>query len=371
MAVVYFNGFETGDLNQFVTSGSGLAVSTSFVRSGAYSLKCTPNAGTEFNVSAGINTPQAYLRFGLYIDSHSAPGADHGDPVFTWRDLASSALIGYVSLAARTNGTYDLTLVNSIGSTSSGTFAISAGSYHLCEFKVVISATVGILELKVDGSVALTLSGQNTGTSNVNQLNVVSLQTGSTDYDRYLDDLLIRNDAYPGNGKIIARQGKAGAPNADAWTKTAGQTAAQVWSETPFSAANEAHSTSASQAQTMLVADVGTGTDAIGASDTINACSTVAIMKEIGSGTTRTYSIRRRVSASNTDTAKTLTASDACYNDGIWTATRTALQSAEIGGVRGTGTGKHVQIEDCWLMVDYTPFVPGQPTIYYARQRVQ
>lgn len=65
--------------------------------------------------------------------------------------------------------------------------------------------------------------------------------------------------------------------------------------------------------------------------------------------------IRRRVNGVDTDTIKTLTTTDAYYNDGIWTATRTHLGSAEIGGVRVNGTVDNIQIEDIWLQTAYTP----------------
>ena len=59
-------------------------------------------------------------------------------------------------------------------------------------------------------------------------------------------------------------------------------------------------------------------------------------------------------SSIDTDTTKTLTTSDAYYDDGVWTDTLTNINAAEIGGVKSGGAGgQSMQIEDCWLMVDY------------------
>lgn len=370
MAVRFFTGYETGDASQLAAAlPAGATIDTGIKRTGSYSLKCPSTAAaSEIQIVAGLNTATLFSRFSVYI-AHNAFHASLGVDFYACilRGTADTNL-GYVLIRSNPAGYYEVFIVNGVGGTNVSCGQLSTAVQHLFEFKYTVSATVGILELKIDGFIVGTLSSQNTGTENIDRFRHYvgnSLNDGVNYFTAYYDDLLLDDAAYPGNGRSIARQGKAGTPNADAWTKTSSQTAAQVWSETPFSATNEAHSTAASQAQTMLVADVGAGTDPITDGSIINACSVGAIMKEISSGTTRTYSIRRRVGGANTDTAKVLTASDAYYNDGIWTASRADLQAAEIGGVRGTGTGKHMQIEDCWLFVDYSP-----PVTDFFRRRV-
>lgn len=68
-----------------------------------------------------------------------------------------------------------------------------------------------------------------------------------------------------------------------------------------------------------------------------------------------TYKIRRRVNGADTDTAKTLTTTDAYYDDGIWTTTLTNLQSMEFGAFRDAGGDHNMQVEDVYLLVDSTP----------------
>jgi hypothetical protein len=220
-----------------------------------------------------------------------------------------------------------------------------------------------------------TLTAQNTGTSNIRNIdmggNLFSMQSGYS--DTYVDDVSVEDAAYPSDGRCIARQGKSGAPTNNAWTKSSGADAYALWSDTPFSAASNCKSTT-NTAQTMLVADVGAGVDAVGASDTINACRVMGVAKfDSTSSALSFYRMRRRVSAANTDedvTGSVTSTTDAFVQGSIFTATRSELQAAEIGGVVGTGGGtrKQLQFEDLWMMVDYTPAAGGNPWLHYAQQ---
>lgn len=346
MSVLYFAGAETGGLLELQEQKAQYSAQGTIKRTGAYAYKASSASPVSAIVVSGLNTSTLYVRFGLYIDHKSTPGSDDGGNV--WQFLTNVAGgIATISVRSLSNGTHDINLVSLVNTShSTGFVAITAGAWHLIEAKVSVSPTAGILELKVDEVfVGSQVSNANTGSTNIDLGVMVTGPDGGLYYEPYWDDLQIRDDAYPGNGKIIARQGKVGSPNADTWTKTSSQTAAQVWSETPYSATNEAHSTDQSQAQTMLAGDVGAGTDPISSGYTINACKVAVIAKEIlAASGTPTYSIRRRVNATDTDTAKALTTSDAYYDDGIWTDTLANLQAAEIGAVRGSGVDTIVPV---------------------------
>lgn len=363
MAVRYFTGFETGDASEIASLQTGMSIQGTTKRTGSYALKCT--TGGEGEYVNGLNASTVFVRFALFIEDVSTPGTTQAGYPLILR-TAADGLLATLQLLHGTDGGRTIQIQNQVGGTVNigSAFAVVAGQQYVCEVKCVISATVGILELKVDGSVVQSGTGLNTGSTNVDKVRPSQMDTGGfTNF--YIDDVLVDDAAYPGNGKCIARQGKAGAPNADAWTKSSGTSAAALWSDTPFNATSECHSTAQNQAQTMLVADVGAGTDPIGSGDTINACRVFGIGKLRAGTNKRTYSVRRRINATNTDesvTALQSTAGDAPFYSSIFTTTLALLQSAEIGGLRGatTSNSQEWQIEDMWLMVDYTPSVGRQ-----------
>ena len=414
--------------------------------------------------------------------------------------------------------------------------ALPLDTWFVIEIRYKKSATVGILEVRKDGTVVATGSNLNTGTVNiVNHYYYGPSNANSLAATVYYADGSISDSAYPGTGQSILRKGKSGTPNYNAWTKQGGGTIDAEWLDIPFSATNNARSSAASQAQTILAADAAAGTNPVGASDTINACKIAAIIKRLtttpspttqtrnptsdvsftgtwtgtagsrfqnvddypdagnpitdgltcsangeglfgfsaftvpagatsisvqvlyhdfkngsqgsaigarircndttgrdasthnpgngnaniasrsdnyatnpksgaawtvndvnGVGTNGltafgwnssdsspsntvsgiqlqvtytpavadgTYKLRRRLNGSDTDTAKTLTTTDAWYDDGIWTDTLAHLSSMEFGGFRDSGGDHNVQIEDIWLLVDYTPVVAITVTV--------
>lgn len=276
---------------------------------------------------------------------------------------------------ASSSGTLNLRLINNITASQVGSdFAISPSTVNLIEVKLVISATVGVLELKVNGVVAATGSGLNTGATNVDEvrLNGAAITNGSG--LTQLDHFILRDDAYPGPGYSIARQGVAGTPTYDAWTKNGAATAALCWSETPFSATKNCSNIGLGNAQTMLVGSFNSagsapeGSGLISSIDTINAGKTAMIAKSTVSGN---LSIRRRVAGSDTDTVKAITTADAYYDDGIWTPTFTNLTAGttEIGAV-DTVAAVTDTVEDMWLIVDYTQGPQGGlPRIRHPARR--
>jgi len=233
------------------------------------------------------------------------------------------------------------------------------------EMKVVVSATVGILELRINGVAVETHTGLNTGTDPILRLVFGIGEAGSATPDAnqtfYQDDIRFDDAAYPGLGQIIGRQVKAGTPTYNAWTKTGGATIDGVWSETPYSATLGAVSAGAGQAQTGLVADVAAGVNPIGSGDIVNACRVCCVANRESAGAAYSfYRLRRRVSAADTDTDMSFASLDTnLFHAGpIFTTTRTALQTAEMGAVVGTGGGgrEDLTIHDIWMMVDYTPW---------------
>jgi hypothetical protein len=368
MAITAFCGLETGDGSELSAAlQTTYTVQSSIKRTGSYALKTDCASYAEQPIFSGLAATTLYLSFKHYFEDVSTPGSDKFGAVIVLR-TAGGVAIASIQQFHTSSGGYALTVRNEVSGTNHGTnYFVSAGQWYTLQLNTVISATVGVVELKIDSLTTLTLSAQNTGTTAINDVRAanVSSSPSSGFHNQYFDDWAVATSGYPGDQRVIARQGKSGAPTYNAWTKSSGTDAYALWSDTPFSAATECHSTAQNQAQTMLLADVGAGTDAIGASDTINGCRVVGIGKLRAGTNKRTYSVRRRIGGVDTDesvTAQQSTAGDAIFQGSIFTTTRANLQSGEIGGLRGatTSNSQEWQIEDMWMMVAYTPVAAGQ-----------
>lgn len=356
MAIVFFTGFETGDQREFPIQGSTNSADSGTFYTGAYSLKIpAEGSGTSFaNTNPVMNSASAYTRHHMRYTVTANPAAQLDMLVFLTY-TGADALQLFVRISAA--GALTLVLKNGVGGAEIGTFGISGSTWYLVETKTVISATVGILEVKVDGVVAITASNLNTGVANVTTVIVSNFNgsPGTLTANYFVDDLIVSDSGYIGQGGCLARQGKAGSPTYDAWTKNGAATAALCWSDTPFSAATNCTSSVSGDAQTMLTASfsstqAGHGTEVITSSDGINACK-VAFIAKVASGSSQ--SIRRRLGGSDTDTAKTLTTSDVYYDSGVFSASLTDINASEIGSVKGANATL-TTVEDAWFMVDYT-----------------
>ena len=363
MACVFLSGFETGDTSEWAaTSGTTSVVTTDVITGGRSGKVTSAGSASSFRSTTGFNLATAYARCRMLIHVTTNPASDQTQRILLAFLNSSVAVIASARLKVTTAGALFIHAANQVGGGgSTADYAVPADQELLLELRVTVSATVGVLELKIDGEVKETLTGLNTATNNVNAL-WCQVLVGSGSVDVYYDDVYVDDAGYPGAGRCLARQGAAGAPTYDAWTKTGLSTAALCWSETPFSATNNCNSGgTAAAAQTMLVSpfsatEAGKGTETIAAGDTINACRQLVVAKVSNTSSAPTFNIRRRVNGADTDVAATLTTGDVLYRGAFFTTTPTLLETAEIGAARGTsGSSRTVTVEDTWLMVDYTP----------------
>lgn len=252
-------------------------------------------------------------------------------------------------------------------STTSGTASFNTGQWYRIEMALDLTAA-GVVKVWVDGALDINVTHSNdvsaTTTGSFRLFGVVAPN------ELFFDDIRIDTGgvAAIGAGQIIARQGKTGTPTYDTWTKTGLATAALCWSETPFSATNNCNSAVSAAKQTMLVekfsiTQSGHGTQVVGASDTVNACKVALIAKTVSGDATG--QILRRINGTDTGTVFTDTASDVYYDDGFWTTTVANLDLLEAGLIHGNNT-RVTQVEDVWVIVDYTPGVATLPagTVY-------
>jgi len=360
-AVVWFAGAETGDLSEFTQfdSGSNHFTVTTPVRTGGYAMRLVP-AGSNpgFAISKkGLNLATAYTRVAFQHSNTLPTSLDH----IIFEPLNGSQA-NTLRLWMKTDGTtyFNFNAARATSIIASGSTILTGGTWYVLEVKWVNSATVGGVELKINGTVEFSSFGTNTsGQGNFDQFIYGADDAGGGAGNFYYDDLAISDSGYIGIGRSIARQGTSGTPTYDAWTKVgvgcSGSSIDNCWSNTPFSTTTSATDTVLNDAQTMLVAPFnatqsGHGTEVIAPQDVINGCKAAFVGKVALSSA---VSIRRRIGGSDTDTSKTLTTSDAYYDDGIWTTTTANLNTAEVGAVHGSGVNL-ATVEDAWILCDFT-----------------
>ncbi len=337
-------GAETGSVSEAKTNTGTPAVSQATVRSGAYSLKTN---GSNVSFLALPNyTAQSSVYARAYINFAALPSANN--PIM--QAFAGSNAVS--TLMLNTDGKLTIKNGGSSGVTlGTSTVALSAGTWYRIDLKTVVSATAGIIELRIDGSVAVSSSNINTGTSNITG---VGYGPRSASQDIFWDDIIEDGGAYPEEGIIIARQATTGAPTYNAWNKTGSD---PYWADTPASTANQATSaTGSNNAQTKLIASFsstqsGHGEEILTSGATIYAF-VVRYYQGSTTGPSGTYWMRQRIGGVNTDTAVTLTSGNS-YQEGPYSsATLTGLNSMEAGG-NSTTSGAQTQytIADLWVMV--------------------
>lgn len=366
MAYKFLSGCETGDLSEWSSTVGTVSVQTSTVLTGGFSGKVTSaGAISSLRSVTGLALTTGYARCRMRVYVTTNPTTTQNDKAaFYFLDSANNP-IGGVRLGVTTTGEVSAHLFSGPNQIETASVTILADTTYLVEIKAVVSATVGSVEWKLDGVAQEALTNQNTGTADINVLRCqATFSSGSIDI--YYDDVVVDDAAYPGAGKILCRQGVAGTPTYDAWTKTGLSTAALCWSESPFSGTNNCNlAGTAAGAQTMLVApfsstQTGKGSETIASGDTINACQQGIIAKVNSTTSPPVFSIRRRINGADTDLAQVLTTADVYYRGDMFTTTTTLLDSAEIGAHRGTSAAtKTDTVADVWLMVDYLYVAPG------------
>ena len=327
-AVVWFAGMETGSVDgeRFTTGGNCTTTTTS--RSGAYSLDAGGNRSC--GSPAGLALTTAYLR--MYINVSFSGSSNQ-----TVLKGRSSAAVEQLQLRID-QSTKLLNYTYAGGAVlATGTIPLVASTWYLIEIKFVNAAGTGGMEVKLDNVVQFSDFTRTTNTTGT----IDHIQFGQYSATLLVDDILLSNSGYPGPGRSIARQGTAGSPTYDAWTKNScsGGTIDNCWSATPVSTAANASSSTPTDAQTMLVHSFATtqsghGTEVLASGDTINACRTVISAKAAAGS--QLY-IRRRLGGVDTDTLVNLSGSDVYYADALWTDTFTNLNAAEIGAVQNSG----------------------------------
>jgi hypothetical protein len=107
----------------------------------------------------------------------AVPAQDASTPCWEWRDNTNAMIV-----RMRPNTVGGIAVFNSAGTKIGETTGpvLSANAWHHLEAKVFRSATVGTFEVRVNGTVALALTGLNLGASDIAQVVWGSWQTANT-----------------------------------------------------------------------------------------------------------------------------------------------------------------------------------------------
>jgi hypothetical protein len=341
--VLFFGGAESGAFENLALNGTGQAADQTHVHTGAYAWKVT-NAG---NLIALFDATTLYTRFYLY------PLANPAARVVGFYCQANSALTQFgICLGLTTAG--KLTFTYNLGSDiATGTTALTLNAWNLIEVKAVRHASAGGLEAKLNGTVEFTSFSTNTTTVSVGRQEWGGWSAGGF----WFDDVLLRDDAYPGGGQSIMRRGINQTPTYDAWSKTGGVRIDQAWNDTPVGGATATSST-ANAAQTMAIhpfstVESGHGTEVILAGATINACVTFVYGNPQNGGGSHGWTVRRRIGGVDTDFT-TAAGDNAFYYGQFFTDSPSNLGSYEAGVVHDSGSTAAVAV-DAGMACDYIP----------------
>ena len=360
MARVWHCGFETGTLNHETagTLGGTPVIQTTRVRSGIYAFQCSQPTNQHRQSKIGLNLTTCYYRVYFWTAAFSTGSYTQIGGLSNSSDLSILTVrvtgsgispAGRIQLYNSSSGSDVL-----LGTSSA---VLNLNAWNLLEFKVVIGAGSGIMESKINGTIAQTFTGLTTnGRGNIDRM-TFGTPAGTYQSNIFYDDIAIDDAAYCGDSQIIARSPINGSPTYNSWTKSTGSQAAAVWNDTPFSATDFCSSSTSGAAQTAIMEDfsitqTGHGSETIGSGATINACKVAIVAK--AAVPTMPADIRRRINGADNDSAITITStSDLYYETPVFTTTPANLDIAEVGVVHGANTNLYT-VEDVWLLVEFS-----------------
>lgn len=390
MARTWYTGFETGALHTelgyaTVTQAGNVAIESSIVRSGSYSLKVTPASGVATYWSAGTSNTVGYYRFYIRVTARPATTAR--------RIFGANAFVSWSNLILNPNGTIAL-----YGGT---TVLIGTSTTALTDtsrwYRIDVETITGSQEVRIDGTVEIT----GTYTSDAVAMQPIFgayNDTVADTYTAYFDDISADDSALPGAGSVIMLL-PTSLNAAGGWVEGdgAGTTnmAAAVATRPPpgLASASETNATNIENAVSSATdncdMNMTTYTAAgIGASDIINSVRGIVRHGEDIATNTKAGAVRV-VSNPDTGTESTFNfgddggahGSDAAGAGGVWKTMGTVVAnspSVTLGTApvlrvgKRTATTRVVCVDFMGILVDYGPAVastsaPPHLTNYYLR----
>lgn len=345
MALLFFDGFDHCSNTQLyrkwagVVDASDFSVSASAARNGAGGIFMDISTASDGGYVNFSGNDTIILGFALkWITSINIWGTDSGDSfsAIAFREGSNN----HVSVNFASDGTIMVYKDNStlLGSSSSGLF--NGATWYYLEIKVTVHDSAGIVEIKLDGTTVLNLTGQDTkdgGTSIINSIRIGC--AGVSAHDIYLDDLYIcddtgsENNDFLGDVKVETLFPDADGTNSDFTCSSGSDHYALIDENPPNDDTDYNESTAASEMDTVSF-------DAAAAAGTILGVQVSSCVKKTDAGTlTARNVVRSGASPAETESSDHSPSTDYTYITNIWEKepvddvawTLTKINAAEFG----------------------------------------
>jgi hypothetical protein len=204
-------GMWTADLRDLsIISGAGCSISSAQKRTGSYSFLTSTNY--RLGDFCFPLTAEGYARFAFYFDGagNFTVRLGNGHPTTYNNYIKVLASSGVQILHPDSNTIYS----------ASNAVIPGTGSWHVLEVHWLIHASTGYIDVKVDGIQSAQLLSHNTWVSDLVGVNLLYFDVASG-CDYYIDDIIVRDDQWPGRGGIHVLTPNAGSTN-EGWTASAG-----------------------------------------------------------------------------------------------------------------------------------------------------
>lgn len=366
------DGFETDDFAPWsgAATTTGWSIITTTVHGGKYAAKYsfTASQPSQFLSSPSLGSmTEGWFHFAVYLSGLSANIA------LTQLDLES---FGTSAVMVTTDGSsnaslslYDFTTTSVIGSA----YRVSQNQWLELDVHILVSATVGTLEMYVNGVKAASSVGNlNTGSSFIHAFLSVSddAATGSISGTVYFDDAVATNNTgtngLTGTGSIIARQCNTATPTFNTWSFSTGSNVWNVWDNTP-SGSTYAYSSTASAKQTCGLSfgnttdtgATGHGSGKITATSVMKGAQIEWYCRNIGTDLSVDSSIWYPNGGTETDTVgpTAYTNNGSSVFEATIVATPTAAQvlNLQTGILHTASNSNEHDVWTVWAMVYYSP----------------
>ena len=379
---IMFSGIETGQLEEYDETSQCQPV-TSPVRTGRFACEIKQTFFAAVRPTR-FSEREVFVRVYHRIEVVTNPSQAAFEPVIVTDVLPQG--ITAVDVGVQSDGTIRYRLRNRFRSVNLGqSDPLPPGVWRRIELSTSMGTAhnEGSAELRIDGVPVVTADNLDLSEPGepVPPLDSIFISHNPNQYDgafggvwkAFYDDIAIARSDFPGEGRVIARQGRPGTPSASDWTLVGATTIDEAWSESPPSGTKRAESPAAGDplAQTMLVASVGQGVNPICNGNVVKACQVWVYAALGASPADRTYATRRRLAGTNTDVPLPPecggpNVSPACLSNqfasmqsdalgsGFWSASVDELNAAEVGAVKSGGAGgTPLRIPDAWLSCEY------------------
>lgn len=215
-------GFESGILSPNATSAGTFSIQSSVARTGTYAARFNNSSVQtgrmrfgDFSADGATATAMAEtggLYAGFYFRADTLPTGANGRSICTFRIATPIDQLRIILLGSGVLAAYNITTLLATGAT-----VLTAGNWY----RIGVQANKGTVapwEVQINGATEIS------GTANLTAVNIdffaiaTEYTVGSSEaVDYYYDDIIVKDDGFPPDGKIILSV-PSGAGSANEWT---------------------------------------------------------------------------------------------------------------------------------------------------------